>query len=482
MVMHRSGADTWTAAFETLEDEIVDGVELEVDGCLPSELHGSLYRIGPARHDVYGERYRHWFDGDGMVHALTLGEGRVRYRNRFVATTKKRDEDAARKRLYAAFGSPPTGGPVARWRRAVLMSAANTNVVDYNGSLLALWEAAPPWRLDPITLETLGPDDLGGALGPRDPISAHPHFDPATGELWNFGVRYGPRTVARLYRTSVDGRTARMADVPLPFASFVHDFALTATQAVLVVTPLVLPRVPLAMKAGWSSYGQSLRWRPQAGTHVAVVDRGTGEARWYRTEPFFVFHTANAWDDGDDVVVDLCAYPDGSIVRVLGELMGGAVRSMAFARPERLRLGRNGAVERRRLAEDSLEFPRVADPVQCREHRRIYGVGWTDDLSFVGIPTSLDIAGGRATRAPMGPGEFAGECVPVAKAGGTTETDVWLLTLVIDALGRRSHLRILDGADLAAPPVATARLPHLAPAGFHGNWVPAAPSAAASPS
>src|SRR5437867_7065325 len=190
-VLAAAPSSAWRVAFETLEDEIPKPRELEVDGSHPTDLAGTLYRIGPARHDVYGERYRHWFDGDGMVHALQLEGGRAHYGNRFVATTKKQAEDNAGRRLSGGFGTPPPGGPWTRLRRAWPGNTANTNVVDYGGRLLALWEGGRPWRLDPVTLDTVGEDDLGGVLGPRESLSAHPHLDPATGQLWNFGLHYG---------------------------------------------------------------------------------------------------------------------------------------------------------------------------------------------------------------------------------------------------------------------------------------------------
>src|ERR1700716_2399770 len=96
-------ATGWRLGFESLETETMEPAELEVQGELPAGLDGTLYRIGPARHDVYGERYRHWFDGDGMVHALRLSGGTAQYRNRFVATDKKREEDEAGRRIYGGF-------------------------------------------------------------------------------------------------------------------------------------------------------------------------------------------------------------------------------------------------------------------------------------------------------------------------------------------------------------------------------------------
>ncbi len=98
MAIAQQAVAGWTAGFESLETETTTPLTLELIGALPTDLSGTIYRIGPARFDVYGERYRHWFDGDGMVHALTLADGQATYRNRFVATAKKRAEDAARRR------------------------------------------------------------------------------------------------------------------------------------------------------------------------------------------------------------------------------------------------------------------------------------------------------------------------------------------------------------------------------------------------
>ncbi len=457
---------TWRLGFETLETET--DAELEVRGELPADLRGTLYRIGPARHDVYGERYRHWFDGDGMVHAISIDAGRVHYRNRFVETDKKRDEDLAQRRLYGAFGTPPTGRPLQRIRRAVPKSAANTNVVFHAGKLLALWEAGRPWRIDPVTLETLGEDDLGGALAPGRAISAHPKYDRSTGEMWNFGVDYGPRTAVSLYRTGADGTTNRLARLPLPFSAMIHDFALTESKVVLVIAPIALPWIPAGVLAGRRSFGQSLRWRPGRGTRIWVVDRRSGEVAKYRTDAFMMFHTANAFDDGEDVVVDLSAYEDASIMRLFTEVMVGRPYPGAIPRLERLRVGPRG-VERHRISDVALEFPRVAS--LCTEHKVIYGVGQLEGSDFIGAPVAVEASTGRATYAPVRPWQFAGELVAATKAGANSEAGVWLLSVVLDAEKQTSELWVMDGDDLSGPPVAVITLPHVVPFGFHGNWV-----------
>jgi all-trans-8'-apo-beta-carotenal 15,15'-oxygenase len=252
----------------------------------------------------------------------------------------------------------------------------------------------------------------------------------------------------------------------------IHDFALTPTKAVVVIAPITLPTVPVALLAGKKSFGESLRWRPRKGTRIGVYDRSTGELRLYKTDPFMMFHTVNAFDDGDDTVVDLCAYDDASIMRQFTEVMAGhSYRLPTPPHPERLRLRSNGKVERRRLSETILELPRVAGRSFGGEHGRIYGVSAAEDADFLSTPAAVDPATGKASLAPVTSAQFAGELVPVTKPGATSDDDVWLLTLVLDADRGRSELWVLDGADLAAPPVAVVPLPHVVPFGFHGNWV-----------
>ncbi|MBW2423820.1 MAG: carotenoid oxygenase family protein, partial [Deltaproteobacteria bacterium] len=62
-------------------------------GALPEDLCGTLYRIGPnVRYAPLSGRYNGWM-GDGMIHALTLVDGKAHYRNRWVRTPKWRAED-----------------------------------------------------------------------------------------------------------------------------------------------------------------------------------------------------------------------------------------------------------------------------------------------------------------------------------------------------------------------------------------------------
>ena len=463
----------WRMGFCSLETEHVTPVALEVAGQIPEEVFGTLYRNGPARFDVFGERVANWFDGDGMVHAMTLSKGGVHYRNRFVQSAGHCEENAARRRIHARFAMPPAGGFLRRWlHRKGGHTAPNTSVRLHAGVLRAMYEGGWPERLHPVTLETLGEDDLGGLLAPDECCSAHPRFDAETGELWNFTLRFGPKPCASVARTDAQGRTARVAEFPMPTPSMVHDFGLTRRYAVVKFDPYVLPRVPLGLMLGQRSFGQSLSWRPELGGKIALVPRGGGVARIVDMDARFAVHVIHAFDDGDDVVLDVLSYPDDGVMRALHEAVAGPITTPASSFPERIRIAPSGRARIARLGDVPMELPLHLAEVG-RPERFVWGVAWKDPLAMMGTPARLDVETGRTELAPMGPGEYAGECVPVRKRGATSDAEAWLLTLVLDSARKRTELRVLDGANLMAPPVARAVLPHAVPFGFHGSFASA---------
>jgi len=470
-----SGGEGWRLGFQSLEDEIAPPRELEIAGSMPRELSGTLYRIGPARFDVYGDRVHHWFDGDGMVHAFRFADGGVTYTNRFVATHDKLTEDRFERRLYSTFLTPTPGGPLRRFlRRHHHKNPANTNVVFHAGTFFALCEAGWPYRLDADDLSTFGEDNLG-VLTRGDFYSGHPKLDEKTGVLWNFGISYGRRSYLNIFTTTSDGATTRRFRLPMPMPAFVHDFALTATKAVFVVPPLVLPKAPLGLLLGQRPFGTSLHFRPRLGTRIGVVDRQSGEARWYQAPPRMLFHTIAAWDEGDELVVDVCACRDAHVIDTLAAVMAPhntvpLVSGPSW--PERFRIARDGSVAHRRLSNVPFEFPRMLAASASSDEGRVFGVSWREGSVYPSTPVAFNLRTQLASFGSTLRGRFAGECVPVRNAGAGGDR-CWLLTLVLDAERRRTELHVLDGDDVPAPPVAVAKLPHIVPFGFHGAWVAA---------
>lgn len=470
-----STTPAWFAGFQSLETEHIEEVSLPVEGSLPTEVAGTLYRIGPARHDVYGERYRHWFDGDGMVHGLRIDgvRGEVGYRNRFIDTDKKRAEDRARRRIHATFGTPPAGGPIRRIRNFKPANSANTNVVWHAGRMLALCEGGRPHRFDPDTLETTsqGEDSLG-VLDRRDTYTAHPKHHPSSGDLIGFGMRIGARTQLRVYRTTSAGHTSVLARIPVPPGAFVHDFSLTETRALFILGRGGIAAPPIGFLLGRTPVYESMPTR-NGPTDLWTVDLRSGRVD-SRPAPAGLLgfsHVSGAFDTPDGgYVAEGAVYPDVQIIHQMVDLMAGRETDLGRARLMRLSVSGTGAATLDERADVAFEFPRCSDDVATQEHRTVWGL-----TGFLGSPVRVGDDGG-VDIAPLGPEEFSGEPVPIPKAGAASETDSWLLAVVLDASDRsepRSELRVFDGADLQAPPVARVPLPNVMPFDFHGAFVAA---------
>jgi carotenoid cleavage dioxygenase-like enzyme len=263
-----------------------DAYDLEVEGEIPRELNGALYRVGPNPHFRPRGPY-HWFDGDGMAHALLLRDGRAAYRNRYVKTAGLRAEMKAGHALYggllggAGEDLPPDAPPIK--------NAANTNIIGYANRVLALWEAGLPHELQPETLETVGLFDFGGKM--NGPVTAHPKFDARNGDLLFFGYQVMPPYLT-WYRADRDGRLleSRVIDSGLP--AMLHDFAVTDDYAIFFVCPSVF-RFENMMKGL-----PALSWEPEHGTKIGVMNRQTGDVSWFKTDAFYVFHFLNAYQGG----------------------------------------------------------------------------------------------------------------------------------------------------------------------------------------
>ncbi len=457
-----AGAD-WHRIFETMEGEH-DYVVDEVEGRIPAQLTGTLYRNGPGKNDIDGKPFAHLFDGDGMLSQFAIDDGRVRYRNRFVRTNHYLAERTADRPPMRGFGNQLRGGPLGNAFRFP-GNVANTSVTLHAGNLMALWEGGHPWRLDPDTLETIGEYDFDGRLKQAHAFSAHPKIDPATGELFNFGVTYGPRTKIHSYRVARSGALEYLEPVTLPYPVMNHDFALTAKHLVFVIDP-ILVRVGRFL-LGASSYAGALHWDPSKTTRVVLVPRDGGKPRVAECDPFFHFHVNNAFEDGDATVVDLVRYDDYAL--------GESLRNFSTAdfgesgRLVRLRV-HGGDVAQEELCPWKCEFPQHDWRRTTRGHRFSYvAAGPEGGVLAQGI-AKVDHDNGRTAMHDFGAGQVAGEPIFVPRGADSAEDDGWLLTLAYSAAEHRSRLVVLDARDVESDPVAVAHLRHHVPLGFHGTF------------
>ncbi len=438
--------------------------DLPVVGRIPRELNGTYYRNGPNPAFPPLGRY-HWFDGDGMIHAVTLDDGRASYRNRYVLSRGLREEQEAGRALYRGlleFQATEIPG---------FKNTGNTNIVWHAGKLLALVEAALPTRMMAGPLDTVGEYDFDGRLA--GPMTAHPKLDPETGEMLFFG--YSPFPPYLTYHVAAaDGALVRSEVIDVAWPSMMHDFAITKDHVIFILCPLVFSFERLAERGG------AFSWEPERGTRLGIMPRrgGNADVRWFDTDPSYVFHPMNAYEDGDAIVLDVARYER------LDFMSAAAVEEPGYRDANAARLHRwridlaRGGVASTPLDDIVTEFPRVDERRLGRRHRFGYMAAREPELNDGAQPLwtavrKYDLERGGVTEQRFGAGNGVGEPLFVPRTAAAAEDDGWVLVLVYDAARDTSDFWILDAQDVAGEPVARVALPHRVPYGFHGNWVAA---------
>ena len=422
--------------YAPVEDEITE-YDLAVEGRVPPELDGWYLRNGSNPRTPTG----HWFTGDGMIHGVRLRDGEAKwYRNRWVRTESFENPFP----LYNADGT-----------RNLRSAVANTNVINHAGRTLALVESSFPYEIT-NDLETVGCYDFGGKLD--DAMTAHPKICPTTGELHFFGYGNIFQPHVTYHRVDADGTLTVNRPLEVKALTMMHDFAMTADHVIFMDLPIVF-NLDIAINGrGDMPY----RWDDDYGARLGVLRRDDpfGEVRWFEIDPCYVFHVANAYEDGNRIVLQGCRYPE------LWRNNGGFADS-AVLWSWTINLD-DGTVTERQLDDRAVEFPRIDDRLAGLPARFAVSVGDARLVRYdLQTGAALEHRFGSAD-APGGPGEAV--FVPAPDGG---EADGWYLAFVYDPSRDGSDLVILDAADFAGDPVARIRLPRRVPYGFHGNWISA---------
>jgi carotenoid cleavage dioxygenase-like enzyme len=447
---------------------------LDVVGEIPADLDGVYLRntenpVHPAI-EIY-----HPFDGDGMVHAVGFRDGKAFYRNRFIRTDGFVAEQEAGKPLWAGLAEDPARSPSRTgWgARGRLKDASSTDVVLHNGvALTSFYQCGDLYRLNPTTLETLDKATWHGAFPGAIGVSAHPKHDERTGELLFFN--YGTEAPYMHYGVvDRDDNLVTYIDVPLPGPRLPHDMAFTENYAVLNDLPLFWD--PGALAAG----KYAARFHPEIPTRLAVIPRhgSTADIRWFEAESTYVLHWTNAYEEGDEVVLE------GFYQRDPEPPAGGGTlyqRMFRFLDNDRLgpRLHRwrlnlaNGLCKEEPLSELTTEFGMINQRHAGRPFRYTYATtspkGW---FLFDGI-VKHDSLTGAEEHYRFGDGVFGSETAMAPRIGSQAEDDGYLVTITSDMNRDLSECLIFRADDLSAGPIARIRLPERVSSGTHSTWAP----------
>jgi len=467
----------WQKGYESLLEEFDYWID-DVEGTIPPELNGTLFRNGPGLTDVNGQPIHHPFDGDGMISAIAFSNGRAHFRNRFIRTTAYLEEQKAGKILYrGVFGTQKPGGWLANAFDIRLKNIANTQVIYWGGKLLALWEAADPHRLDPQTLETLGKDSLNGVLSPGEAFAAHPRFDPSCDQdqgapcLVNFSIKPGLSTTITIFELDLTGKVVRKHAHSVPGFAFIHDFAITPNYCLLFQNPVAFNPLPFVF--GFRGAGECLKFQPNQHTRIIVIPRHTSQpVKILETKSGFVFHHANAFEQGDEVLIDSICYESFPAVEPESNFREVDFDALKPGQLWRFHMNlKDNTVSRELIESRCCEFPSIDPEKVGRPYQYLY-LGAADAAAGnapLQAILKLDLLSGERQLWSAAPRGFIGEPVFVPRPNAEKEDEGWVLTLVYDAAHHRSDLVILDARDLNQP-IARLHLKHHIPYGLHGSF------------
>lgn len=443
----------------------ISPTQVSWQGTLPSQMHNHhFYRNGPGLRVRNKTRYAHWFDGDGLVNQFALHKNGVTHKAKFVETEKYRREENAGKFLYSSSGTRIAHAELAKSPQSI--SQANTSLLPVNGELWALWEAAAPYRVDAETLETKGEQAFSDALK-GVPFSAHPHID-RQGNIWNFGkVSLSGQYAFVIYHLSAAGQMKQFKLVNTPRDSYVHDFAMTERYLIFYLSPLIKGKRN-------EVYTESYSWYGQKEGRVFVVDKNTLEAvADIPTEPGFVYHFGNSWEQGNALVVNLCWYDDAYVFKTaMADLVGEQAPNVK-SRASQLVINMTSKTAQLVKSPHGMEFPMFDAQFVGQKTQIQTGIirGSNPANPRYNTVASYNTQTDNMDAYEYGENVYVEEPIFVKKQGSNKEGEGYLIHTYLDFIKDQTGVSVFDAQHVADGPLATATLPYYLPLGFHGTYV-----------
>ncbi|MUG98994.1 9-cis-epoxycarotenoid dioxygenase [Scytonema sp. UIC 10036] len=443
--------------FAPVEKEITSST-LQVKGQLPSHLSGMFVRNGPnPQWEPIGQY--HWFDGDGMLHGVRISNGKATYCNRYVQTKKWQVEHEAGKAICSGLLELQP----KNHSESVSRNTANTALIWHGGQLLALWEGGAPHAIRVPDLETIGEHTYNGKLASA--FTAHPKVDPKTGEMMFFGYSFA-FPYLQYSVVSAEGELLRTVPIDIPQPVMMHDFAITQNYTIFMDLPMTFSRE--RMQTG----KPLIMFEPDKPSRFGIVPRfgDNSNIQWFESPACYVFHTLNAYEDGDEVVLVACRMSSSTVL--------GSDDSQSDPEADIPRLHKwqfnlsTGKVSEEMLDDVASEFPRINENLLGYKTR----YGYTAKSAQSSLPLfegiiKYDLNTGQFETHKYGQGRYGGEAVFVPCPGATAEDDGWLVTFVYDTSEDVSELVVVNAQDITGEPVAQVLLPQRVPYGFHGAWI-----------
>lgn len=447
---------------------------LKIEGKLPKDLDGTLFRTAPGMSENFGTPFNHLFDGDAYLSAWRFDGGKVSLKTRFLPTPQRIEEQSARQMLYGEYG---TAAPKTDAKRNYGgKNQPSVNVVEWRGKLLGLSEGGLPSVINPETFDYEGETDFGGVLPKFLTFTAHPRFDPETGDMFTFGFEKRPPGSAHIYQIERGTGAAKLLyKMPMDGFYMVHDSILTENYFILLIPPV---EYDVRSVMSGKTMGDAAGFIESKPIRLLAFPRdikgGAAQPIEINLPAQFFFHFGNAFETADGkLVFDVISGNNGQILEKLRvwkkdpfNINLDRLKTWETLRRVTVDLKNKTLVSKEDFAAN-VEFPRYDQRLTGRRARYLYATedGYGANASVVRI----DFQKNLLNRAAAGKTRTFGEPVFVPKNSSVNEDGGWLLTQGYDGERNESFLEIRDAQTLDFASRIWANGQHF-PLGFHGNF------------
>ena len=446
----------------------------KIEGKIPRELNGMLIRTAPGQKEIFGTKLKHLFDGDAYLSKFTFSEGKVALQARFLDTPHRLEEQLAKRMLYSEAGTlaPPLPEGVKLGQKRG-KNQPSVNIVRWDGRLLGLSEGACPVAIEEKTMSYQGDWRFYDTLPKDVTFTAHPKFDPVTGDGYAYGTRQGPGLTLTVFRMEKDGKLKQLYALPQRNFYMVHDMLMARDHLIFVIPPVHFDLGQLM--SGKVAPFEAVRYTADQPTRFVIVRKdGTGQPVTIEQPANMVFHHGNAFEKDGTLIIDSLLSPDGDVMKAVASWDAPLREKLASNHLTRLVLDPvKGALISRTELEADVEFPRFDTRRAGTDARYLFTGGYADAKESAregefNATVKHDLHKHTSKRVGAGKGRALAEPVFVSHAGQNSEERGWLLTLGYDGPKDQTFLEIRDAGTLDF--VARIWMGIHFPLGFHGNF------------
>ena len=404
-----------------------------------------------------------------MIHSINFDNGKANYVNKFVRTEGFLVEEEMGKSMWAGLMERTGSSSLPGWgAQGGIKDSSSTDITVHGGEALStFYQCGEGYQLDPYTLET----ENKASWVPAGGLSAHPKVDLATGELLFFNyskqapfLNYG---VVDQYQN-----LKHFIPVELPGPRLPHDMAFSKNYSIINDLPLFWDQEML--KKGL--HATRLHDLP---SRFAIIPRygNPDEIKWFEAEPTYVLHWNNAYEVGDELILEGYfqehPWPENYV-----DAPPGLERMMAFLdfyllkpRLHRWKFNlKTGVTTEEDIDEETIEFGVINQHVAGIEHRYTYSMIPTKGhFTFDGIKKH-DHQSKSFSKYIFEDHVFISEVSFAPRTGAQDEDDGYLVTISNNLQEKSSSCLLFDAKNIEQGPICDIPLPHQICSGTHATW------------